>query len=80
MHGLLLFANRGSLLLVDPAGGQDGYTMLSPSQVVDLGRDHADLRRLVVAALEAAGDVGIAPEVEGRICNATRQGPCLALP
>ncbi len=59
--------------LVNPKGNQDGYTMLSPSQVV---AQTGDLKRIVLAALEAAGESGIGPEVEGRIrvVNAPDEG------
>lgn len=70
----LLVVTQG--FLVDPENGQDGYTMLSPDQVVATGED---LEQVVVAALAAAGDDGIAPRVEGRICNPSRPGPCLAV-
>ncbi len=65
--------------LVDPASGQDGYTMLGPDQVVALPGDRPEIKSRVAAALAAAGAAGIAPRVEGRICNRRRPGPCLAL-
>lgn len=64
--------------LVEPATGQDGYTMLSPEMVIAEAPAH-DLRGLVIAGLEAAGEEGIAPEVEGRICNTEVTGRCLAI-
>jgi 2',3'-cyclic-nucleotide 2'-phosphodiesterase (5'-nucleotidase family) len=64
--------------LVDPSGDQDGYSMLAPEQRVP-GAPRIDLKQLVVDALREAGVAGIAPEVEGRICNAERAGPCLAV-
>lgn len=63
--------------LVDPSGDQDGYTMLTREQRVP-GAPSFDLKQLVVDALHAAGEEGIAPQVEGRICNAERPGECLA--
>lgn len=64
--------------LVNPAAGdQDGYTMLGPAQVVSSSA--ADLRALVVDELARQWEEGIAPEVEGRICNTRRAGPCLAV-
>jgi 2',3'-cyclic-nucleotide 2'-phosphodiesterase (5'-nucleotidase family) len=63
--------------LVDTKGDQDGYRMLKPTQRVDT--PSLDLKKLVLAALEAAGEKGIAPEVEGRICNPERSGKCLAM-
>lgn len=62
--------------LVDPAGNQDGYRMLGPHQVVAEG---PELEARVVEALREAGGAGIAPEVEGRICNPVRpERPCRA--
>lgn len=63
--------------LTEPASGQDGYTMLGPGDVVS--SSSADLRTLVVHELSRRWQEGIAPEVEGRICNARRPGPCLAV-
>ncbi|HVG63639.1 MAG TPA: bifunctional metallophosphatase/5'-nucleotidase [Hyalangium sp.] len=61
--------------LVDPAGGQDGYTMLQAGT----SSPGPDLKELVYAALARAGNEGLSPTVEGRICNMERPGPCLAL-
>lgn len=65
--------------LVDPTlGDQDGYTMFNPQQVVARG---PDLKQGVRTALAAAEPMGIAPSIEGRICNPVRpEPPCLALP
>jgi len=60
--------------LVDPSSGQDGYTMLSPAQVIAEG---PALKPVVEEALRAAGQEGIAPVREGRICNRFESGPCL---
>jgi len=87
--GLTLLAPGGprpiapdeELLVVVPdylAQGNDGYAMLAGAPRVDAPA--ADLKRLVAGALRAAGEEGIAPEVEGRICNTERPGPCLAVP
>lgn len=59
--------------LADPETGQDGYTMLPAA----IGAAGPDLKDRVLAALAAAPE-GIAPVVEGRICNTQRPGPCLA--
>lgn len=68
--------------LIDPSRGQDRYTMIGPDNVIDkLGPDLAlgpELKQLTLEALKAAGPAGIAPTVEGRICNTERPGPCLA--
>lgn len=61
--------------LVDVNTGQDGYTMLSPASVVGAG---PDLKQVVLDALRIAGDAGIAPVREGRICAASEPAsPCL---
>ena len=64
--------------LVDPTmGDQDGYDMLGMRQVVAEG---PDLKQLVIDALGEAISGGIAPQVEGRICNPVRDElPCLAV-
>lgn len=64
--------------LMDPAGTQDGYTMLHPSQIVATG---PDLKELALSELRSTRvNGGIAPRKEGRICNALEPGPCLAVP
>ncbi len=67
--------------LLDPAMGQDGYVMLTPDMIVAQPAAGPDLRDLVVRALEEAQPEGIAPSLEGRICNLREQpeGPCLAV-
>jgi 2',3'-cyclic-nucleotide 2'-phosphodiesterase (5'-nucleotidase family) len=63
--------------LVNPdKGDQDGYTML-PHQVQD--PKSPNLRQLVIKALELSREQGIAPEVEGRICNSRRDEKCQAM-
>jgi 2',3'-cyclic-nucleotide 2'-phosphodiesterase (5'-nucleotidase family) len=64
--------------LADPATGQDGYTMITRNMRVETSVPLPPLKELVLRALEEAGEDGIAPEVEGRICNSRRPGPCLA--
>jgi 2',3'-cyclic-nucleotide 2'-phosphodiesterase (5'-nucleotidase family) len=66
--------------LIDETGDQDGYRMLNSRQVVPGAPRDRTLKAQVMEALEAAGDFGIAPEVEGRICQVGRAGPCLAAP
>lgn len=67
--------------LVNPDKDQDGYTMLNPEQVVSTNGQPTDLKQQVIQVLEAAGNIGIAPRVEGRICNSEHATDvCLALP
>lgn len=66
--------------LVDPAGGQDGYTMLDPAQVVPCPASGQDLKEVVRRALAAAEPTGIAPLVEGRICRAPASPNCQVAP
>lgn len=62
--------------LVNPkVGNRDGYVMLWPCLVE---ADGPDLKALTLRALAAAGDSGIAPRIEGRICTSGDRGPCLA--
>jgi 2',3'-cyclic-nucleotide 2'-phosphodiesterase (5'-nucleotidase family) len=64
--------------LVNMNTGQDGYTMLLPTSVVGEG---PDLKLVVLDALRAAGDAGVAPIRQGRVCNPTEPAaPCLLLP
>ena len=67
--------------LLDPAKGQDGYSMIGPRDIVDkLGPELSvgpDLKQIVTDAFRKAGSAGIAPVADGRICNPQRQGPCL---
>lgn len=62
--------------LLDPAKGQDGYTMLRPDMVRAEG---PELKALLQSTLQAAGEAGISPKAEGRICNTVEGGPCLAI-
>lgn len=50
---------------------------LAEAEVVAQG---TDLRRVVEYALAVAGEAGIAPRAEGRICTPDAAAPCLALP
>ncbi len=65
--------------LAEPDTGQDGYTMLTRQMWVEVPGEAPELRDLAVGALAAAGEAGIAPAVEGRICNTERAGSCLAV-
>lgn len=64
--------------LMNPAMGQDGYTMLTPDMVISQEQG-PDLKQVLQDALVAAGEQGIAPAREGRICNTQESGPCLAV-
>jgi 2',3'-cyclic-nucleotide 2'-phosphodiesterase (5'-nucleotidase family) len=57
-------------------GGGDGYTMWSQLPVRQSELDMAEHTR----ELLEADDEPIAPRMEGRICNVTLPGPCLAVP
>ena len=60
------------------AEGGEGYHWLRSQNVMDLGPS-PDLKEVVIKNLAAELEEGIAPKVEGRICNMTREGPCLAV-
>ena len=64
--------------LVNSSKDQDGYTMLTQEQIIPT-EDVGDLQQLVLNALKDNLKDGIAPKVEGRICNPLREGPCLAV-
>lgn len=73
----------GDYLINPDIGDQDGYVMLDRSQVVEgCAANGQDLKKVVETALKAAGPQGIAPAVEGRICQPGEKGkgdsPCLA--
>ncbi|HEX5759654.1 MAG TPA: 5'-nucleotidase C-terminal domain-containing protein, partial [Thermoanaerobaculia bacterium] len=65
--------------LLDPAGGQDGYTMLRQEMTVPCAAAGGDLKNVVREALAAAEPQGIAPAVEGRICRAPVAADCKAV-
>jgi hypothetical protein len=65
--------------LVNPNADQDGYLMLNQGQIIDCPSNGIDLKDVVIAELKAAGARGIAPLVEGRICQSGSKGPCLAV-
>ncbi len=60
------------------ADGNDGYTMLGKELQVSKA-PFPTLAELIRQALAEAGDEGISPRLEGRICNAERAGDCLAV-
>jgi len=63
--------------LLDASGDQDGYRMLGENLIVAPGQPRLELKDKVLEALQQAGSAGIAPRVEGRICNASKPGVCL---
>ena len=60
------------------AEGGDGYQVLRTQNVMNAGQS-PDLKQLIINNLIATKDKGIAPQIEGRICNTTRKGPCQAI-
>jgi len=63
--------------LLDDTGDQDGYRMLGMRQVVEHPANGSDLKELLRAALQAAGDAGWGPAADGRICSSDRPAdPC----
>ena len=63
--------------LLDPVTGQDGYHMLDARRIVDTGPPYIRMIELARQAIGRAGEQGIAPQFEGRICNTTRPArPC----
>ena len=60
------------------ANGGDGYHWLRSQEVINI-EESPDLKDLVINSLLAELEEGIAPEVQGRICTTTRDGPCLAI-
>lgn len=74
-----ILAATNDFLINPQAGNQDGYTMLGPAQkVADCAADGHDLKEVVETALRAAGNQGIAPQAEGRICQPADKLPCKA--
>ena len=69
----------GDYLVNPEIGDQDGYQMLNRGQIVtDCAMEGLDLKTLVIRALQAADPTGIAPRLEGRICQASGgRPPCL---
>lgn len=63
--------------LLDASGDQDGYRMLGENLIVAPDQPRLELKDKVLEALQQAGSVGIAPRVEGRVCNASKPGVCL---
>lgn len=75
-----ILAVTGDYVINPSIGDQDGYVMLNQGQIVkECAANGLDLKDLVVSELKAAGPEGIAPRVEGRICQGVPAAPCLAL-
>lgn len=68
--------------LINPdVGDQDGYQMLKRDQVQKgCGAEGFDIKDLVIRELKAAELAGIAPVIEGRICQGEPGTPCLLPP
>jgi 2',3'-cyclic-nucleotide 2'-phosphodiesterase (5'-nucleotidase family) len=63
--------------LLDARGDQDGYRMLGENLIVAPDQPRLELKEKVLEALQQAGSAGIAPRVEGRVCNTSKPGVCL---
>lgn len=63
--------------LLDASGDQDGYRMLGENLIVAPDQPRLELKDKVLEALQQAGSAGIAPRIEGRVCNASKPGVCL---
>lgn len=65
--------------LINPdVGDQDGYSMLNRDQVQKgCGAEGLDIKDLLIRELKAAEPRGIAPVIEGRICQGEPGAPCL---
>lgn len=63
--------------LLNRQGDQDGYTMIGEEMVISPPSATADLKSLVIQKIHAAGENGIAPEMEGRICNTLHDSFCM---
>lgn len=63
--------------LIDSSGNRDGYTMLSEALLVEPRAKRPDLRDIVIKALQQAGEQGISPKRDGRICNIRDRLECM---
>lgn len=64
--------------LLDASHDQDGFRMLDKKKMlVDENLPWPDLKERVLEILNTAGDQGIAPAVDGRICNRAHSALCL---
>ncbi|MEM7052150.1 MAG: 5'-nucleotidase C-terminal domain-containing protein [Acidobacteriota bacterium] len=72
----VVYAATVDFLINPELGDQDGFRMLRRADLVSSG---VDLRDLVLYGLAKAGEAGISPTREGRICSPRRPSPCLAV-
>ena len=63
--------------LINSKGDRDGYTMLSEALLEEPRAQRPDLKDIVVTALKQAGEKGISPKRDGRICNIRDRQDCL---
>ncbi len=63
--------------LIDSNGNRDGYTMLSEALLLEPKAQRPDLRDIVIKALQQAGEQGITPKRDGRICNISDRLECM---
>ncbi len=62
--------------LLNEAGDQDGYRMLKSAMKVHPEQATVDLKAQLIDVLARTRDTGIAPTVEGRICNLQQTPRC----
>lgn len=75
--GDTVLAVVGDYLINPEIGDQDGYQMLNRSQVVaSCAANGVDLKKVMIDALRAAEPAGIAPVVDGRVCQGLPGTPC----
>ncbi len=64
--------------LINEKGDQDGYRMLNSSMIIEPDANRPNLVEYVVEQLRMAGEKGISPKLDGRICNVRdRRMDCL---
>lgn len=62
--------------LLDASGDQDGYRMLSDKMKVEPNAPGVELKDKLIEALKAAGNKGVSPHVDHRICNTDKNKGC----
>ncbi len=64
--------------LINEKGNQDGYRMINSSMIIEPAAERPNLVEYVVDQLRMAGENGISPSRDGRICNVRdRRMDCL---